>query len=76
MEQSALSFSPLPELITSSSMTVEEVVWPNDAGFDTDYQEPEPVELKVKGTIPSYAAGVLCENLHTKAESKIMLTAL
>jgi torulene dioxygenase len=34
-------------------------VWPNTAGFDTDYEEHEPVELTVKGTIPQYAAGVL-----------------
>jgi hypothetical protein len=56
-------------------MTVEEVVWPNDAGFDTDYQEPEPVQLTVKGTIPSYAAGVLCGHLRIIADSEIMLTA-
>jgi torulene dioxygenase len=49
-------------------MTVEEAIWPNDAGFDTDYQEPEPIELTVKGTIPLYAAGVLCENSSTKAD--------
>lgn len=35
-------------------------VWPNDAGFDTNYEEHEPVELTVKGNIPQYAAGVLC----------------
>jgi len=34
-------------------------VWPNDAGFDTDYQELAPVDLPVKGSIPHYAAGVL-----------------
>ncbi|RMZ68580.1 Carotenoid oxygenase [Pyrenophora seminiperda CCB06] len=34
-------------------------VWPNTAGFDTDYEEHEPVELTVKGNIPQYAAGVL-----------------
>ncbi|KAI4632794.1 hypothetical protein J4E80_000152 [Alternaria sp. BMP 0032] len=34
-------------------------VWPNTAGFDTDYEEHEPVELIVKGTIPRHAAGVL-----------------
>jgi torulene dioxygenase len=56
-------------------MSVEEVIWPNDTGFDTDYQEPEPVKLTVKGTIPSYAAGVLCENAPTKLEPGIMLTA-
>ncbi|KAH5320761.1 hypothetical protein HBI11_047970 [Parastagonospora nodorum] len=40
-------------------MTVQEVIWPNDAGFDTSYEELEPVELAVKGEIPSFAAGVL-----------------
>jgi torulene dioxygenase len=34
-------------------------VWPNTAGFDTDYEEHEPVDLTIKGTIPRYAAGVL-----------------
>ena len=34
-------------------------VWPNDAGFDTSYEEHEPVELIVKGKIPKYAAGIL-----------------
>ncbi|KAK7182576.1 carotenoid cleavage dioxygenase 1 [Paraphaeosphaeria sporulosa] len=33
--------------------------WPNDAGFDTDYEEHNPVELTVKGKIPHYVAGVL-----------------
>ena len=33
--------------------------WPNDAGFDNNYEEHEPVELEVKGNIPQYAAGVL-----------------
>ncbi|KAF2642023.1 hypothetical protein P280DRAFT_290896 [Massarina eburnea CBS 473.64] len=35
------------------------VSWPNDVGFDTDYEEHEPVPLTVKGKIPEYAAGVL-----------------
>jgi torulene dioxygenase len=35
--------------------------WPNESGFDTSYEEHEPVELAVKGTIPHYAAGVLCK---------------
>ncbi|KAH7080996.1 carotenoid oxygenase [Paraphoma chrysanthemicola] len=34
-------------------------VWPNDSGFDTNYEEHEPVELAVTGTIPEFAAGVL-----------------
>ncbi|KAF1844264.1 beta,beta-carotene 9',10'-dioxygenase [Cucurbitaria berberidis CBS 394.84] len=33
--------------------------WPNDAGFDNNYEEHKPVELVVKGNIPTYAAGVL-----------------
>lgn len=33
--------------------------WPNTSGFDTSYEEHEPVELTVKGEIPYYAAGVL-----------------
>ncbi|PSN74235.1 carotenoid oxygenase [Corynespora cassiicola Philippines] len=33
--------------------------WPNDAGFDADYEEHSPVALTVKGTIPRFAAGVL-----------------
>ncbi|KAL6705627.1 hypothetical protein ACN47E_006574 [Coniothyrium glycines] len=35
------------------------LAWPNDAGFDTSYEEHDPVDLVVKGTIPYYAAGVL-----------------
>ncbi|KAF2466346.1 beta carotene dioxygenase [Lindgomyces ingoldianus] len=33
--------------------------WPNDPGFDTDYEQTTPVQLTIKGHIPSYAAGVL-----------------
>ncbi|KAE8382961.1 carotenoid oxygenase [Aspergillus bertholletiae] len=33
--------------------------WPNDRGFDANYEERSPVELAVTGCIPSYAAGVL-----------------
>lgn len=33
--------------------------WPNTPGFDTSYEEHDPVELAVKGDIPHYAAGVL-----------------
>ncbi|KAF3039388.1 hypothetical protein E8E12_007844 [Didymella heteroderae] len=48
------------------------VAWPNDAGFDTAYQELEPVKLEVKGEIPPYAAGVLYRTgpLGYKAKSK------
>ncbi|KAL6714770.1 hypothetical protein ACLMJK_008195 [Lecanora helva] len=33
--------------------------WPNDAGFDVFEEEKEPMEMKVSGKIPAYAAGVL-----------------
>jgi torulene dioxygenase len=33
--------------------------WPNDEGFDNDYEQTAPVPLTVKGKIPYYAAGVL-----------------
>ncbi|CAI7607112.1 unnamed protein product [Penicillium viridicatum] len=33
--------------------------WPNDKGFDPEYEQPRPVELSVTGHIPAYAAGVL-----------------
>ncbi|KAK2751100.1 hypothetical protein FQN57_000175 [Myotisia sp. PD_48] len=33
--------------------------WPNHQGFDTTYEERTPVELKVTGSIPSWAAGTL-----------------
>jgi len=42
-------------------MVAPEDSWPNDAGFDTSYEANEPVDLTVKGTIPYYAAGVLCK---------------
>lgn len=48
------------------------VAWPNDSGFDTAYQELEPVKLDVKGDIPHYAAGVLYRTgpLGYKAKTK------
>ncbi|KAK2750024.1 hypothetical protein FQN55_002742 [Onygenales sp. PD_40] len=33
--------------------------WPNHQGFNSSYEERTPVELKVSGDIPSWAAGVL-----------------
>jgi torulene dioxygenase len=33
--------------------------WPNLIGFESEYEQHEPIELKVIGNIPSYAAGVL-----------------
>jgi torulene dioxygenase len=56
-------------------MAVKEVSWPNDAGFDTNYEELEPVELTVKGQIPSFAAGVLCKCLDVVRQLHVMLTS-
>lgn len=33
--------------------------WPNSGGFDSHYEERSPVQLRVEGTIPSYASGTL-----------------
>ncbi|CAG8011511.1 unnamed protein product [Penicillium salamii] len=33
--------------------------WPTNKGFDPEYEQREPVELAVTGTIPAYTAGVL-----------------
>ncbi|KAL6253250.1 hypothetical protein RBB50_000973 [Rhinocladiella similis] len=33
--------------------------WPNTLGFDSTYEEREPIELLVEGTIPPYTAGTL-----------------
>ncbi|KAH1489082.1 hypothetical protein LV164_001682 [Aspergillus fumigatus] len=33
--------------------------WPNDEGFNANYEERQPVELSLTGHIPDYAAGVL-----------------
>ncbi|KIW02557.1 uncharacterized protein PV09_06012 [Verruconis gallopava] len=33
--------------------------WPNDVGFNTFFEQRTPVDLKVTGKIPAYAAGVL-----------------
>ena len=33
--------------------------WPNDLGFESFQEQTEPVQLKVSGKIPAYAAGVL-----------------
>ncbi|KIV81620.1 hypothetical protein PV11_03791 [Exophiala sideris] len=33
--------------------------WPNTLGFDAHYEERKPVELRVEGNIPAYAAGTL-----------------
>ena len=33
--------------------------WPNAFAFDTDFVQNEPIELKVTGNIPTYAAGTL-----------------
>ncbi|KAJ5825658.1 hypothetical protein N7474_002796 [Penicillium riverlandense] len=33
--------------------------WPNDKGFEPEFEERNPVELSVTGHIPAYAAGIL-----------------
>ena len=33
--------------------------WPNSIGFDSHYEERSPLQLRVEGTIPSYATGTL-----------------
>ena len=33
--------------------------WLTSSQFDTHYEERTPVELKVEGNIPAYAAGTL-----------------
>lgn len=33
--------------------------WPNDVGFDNNYEQRTPAQLTVKGEIPKYAAGVM-----------------
>lgn len=33
--------------------------WPNDIGFETLQEQTDPVQLKVSGKVPAYAAGVL-----------------
>ncbi|CAG7967901.1 unnamed protein product [Penicillium salamii] len=47
--------------------------WPTDKGFNPEYEQREPVELAVTGTIPTYAAGVLYRTgpgkSHIKAEN-------
>jgi hypothetical protein len=46
--------------------------WPNTSGFDTEYEEHEPVELVVKGEIPYYAAGVLYRTGRVFIESSVL----
>ncbi|KAI9726950.1 MAG: hypothetical protein M1828_000298 [Chrysothrix sp. TS-e1954] len=36
--------------------------WQNELGFDTVREDPEPIELHVKGRIPVWAAGTLYRN--------------
>ena len=61
------------EVKKSPVVTVDEVrpeaerpdyatMWPNDLGFDTVREERQPIELKVTGYIPAYAAGTLYRN--------------
>ncbi|KAJ5537436.1 Carotenoid oxygenase [Penicillium frequentans] len=50
-----------PPATASGSSTTEEHWnnWPNEKGFDPEYEERTPVELSVTGNIPAYAAGTL-----------------
>ncbi|OQE26268.1 hypothetical protein PENSTE_c005G06503 [Penicillium steckii] len=47
--------------VASNSKNVKEHWnnWPNEKGFDPKYEQLTPVELRVTGQIPAYAAGVL-----------------
>ncbi|CAI7661444.1 Carotenoid oxygenase [Penicillium manginii] len=47
--------------VASSSKDVEEHWnnWPNEKGFDPEYEQRTPVELQVTGHFPAYAAGTL-----------------
>ncbi|KAJ5525497.1 Carotenoid oxygenase [Penicillium frequentans] len=53
--------SESPPATASGSSTTEEHWnnWPNEKGFDPEYEERTPVELSVTGNIPTYAAGTL-----------------
>lgn len=53
----ALKAPNAPHGITSTTKHYND--WPNDAGFETFHDETDPVELKVSGRIPAYAAGIL-----------------
>jgi torulene dioxygenase len=55
-------------------MVAIEEFWPNEAGFDTDYEQHEPVQLTVKGIIPYYVAGILCKSCSTDSKRDIRLT--
>ncbi|CAD6578137.1 MAG: hypothetical protein ASARMPRED_008547 [Alectoria sarmentosa] len=46
-----------PHGVTSTTSSFND--WPNDAGFETFHEETDPVQLKVSGRIPAYAAGIL-----------------
>ncbi|KAF6232108.1 hypothetical protein HO173_009702 [Letharia columbiana] len=46
-----------PHGVTTTAKSYND--WPNDAGFETFHDETDPVELKVSGRIPAYAAGIL-----------------
>ncbi|KAJ5383763.1 hypothetical protein N7517_001674, partial [Penicillium concentricum] len=44
--------------------------WPNDKGFDPEYEQRKPVELPVTGDIPTYAAGTLYRTGPGKSQLK------
>ncbi|KAJ5759347.1 hypothetical protein N7520_006503 [Penicillium odoratum] len=45
--------------VTESPLTEHWNNWPNEKGFDPEYEERTPVELSVTGNVPAYAAGIL-----------------
>ncbi|KAL4804287.1 carotenoid oxygenase [Aspergillus unguis] len=45
--------------IEASNATTHFNDWPNDQGFDANYEQKTPIELSVTGYIPLYAAGTL-----------------
>ncbi|KAJ5550107.1 hypothetical protein N7461_004805 [Penicillium sp. DV-2018c] len=54
--------SIVPDSAVSNGISEDQVHynnWPNDKGFDPEYEQRETVELQVTGQIPAYAAGVL-----------------
>ncbi|KAJ5595070.1 uncharacterized protein N7459_001278 [Penicillium hispanicum] len=44
--------------------------WPNDKGFDPEYEEKKPIELAVTGNIPAYSAGTLYRTGPGKSQVK------
>jgi len=52
--------SKLPTAPATTSAPPKDISsWPNDIGFEVNHEERTPIELKVTGSIPEYAAGTL-----------------